>query len=72
MLSNMIPVTSTKISAIGYEASPMILRVEFIKDGAFEYYSVPELVFEDFMNASSKGVFFVKFIKDRYRYVKVG
>lgn len=37
MQTHMIPVESSKINAIGYEASPMILRVEFHKDGVFEY-----------------------------------
>ncbi|MBM7699261.1 KTSC domain-containing protein [Kurthia huakuii] len=72
MHSHMIPVESSKIQAIGYEASPMILRVEFHKDGVFEYYGVPELVYNDLMEADSHGTYFTRSIKDRYRYVKVG
>ena len=72
MHSHMIPVESSKIQAIGYEASPMILRVEFHKDGVFEYYGVPELVYNELMEADSHVTYFTRSIKDRYRYVKVG
>jgi hypothetical protein len=72
MQTHMIPVSSSKLKAVGYEASPMILRIEFFKDGTFEYYGVPELIYNDLMSADSLGVYFKRYIKDRYRYVKVG
>lgn len=65
-------VRSSKIQAIGYNASAMILRVEFLKDGVFEYYGVPERIVKEFLDAESLGIYFKCFIKDRYRFVRLG
>lgn len=65
-------VKSSKIQTIGYNSSAMILRVTFIRDGVFEYYGVPNRVVDDFLQADSSGLFFKRFIKDRYRYVRLG
>lgn len=65
-------VRSSKIQAVGYNASAMILRVEFLKDGVFEYYGVPERIVKEFLDAESLGIYFKRFIKDRYRFVRLG
>lgn len=72
MQAHMMPVVSSKLKAVGYEESPMILRVEFYKDGVFECYGVPELVYRDLLDAQSLGSYFKRYIKNRYRYVKIG
>lgn len=65
-------VKSSKIQKVGYDSSAMILRVTFIRDGVYEYYAVPKLIVDDFLQAESLGLYFKRFIKDRFRYVKVG
>lgn len=67
----MKPVNSSKIDSIGFDSSAMILRVKFIKDGVHEYYGVPERVVNEFIDAPSKGIFFKRFIKDKFRYVRI-
>lgn len=64
-------VTSSKLASIGYNSSAMILRIEFIKDGVFEYYGVPELYYNGLMEAESHGRYFKQFIKDKYRFVRL-
>lgn len=64
-------VTSSKLASVGYDSSAMILRIEFIKDGVFEYYGVPELYYNGLMEADSPGRYFKQFIKDKYRYVRL-
>lgn len=68
----MQPVNSSKIKTIGFNSNAMILRVTFLKDGVFEYYGVPERIVEEFLAAESQGIYFKRFIKDRYRYVRLG
>ncbi|RIJ66352.1 KTSC domain-containing protein [Rummeliibacillus sp. POC4] len=64
-------VTSSKLASVGYNSSAMILRIEFIKDGVFEYYGVPELYYKGLMEADSPGRYFKQFIKDKYRFVRL-
>ena len=51
----MIPVSSSNIAAIGYEEHQNTLVIEFNNARAYEYYAVPQYVFEEFLNAGSKG-----------------
>lgn len=64
-------ITSSKLASVGYDSSAMILRIEFIKDGVFEYYGVPEMHYDGLMEAESPGRYFKRFIKDKYRYVRL-
>lgn len=64
-------VHSSKIKSIGFNSSAMILRVEFIKDGLYEYYGVPERIVNEFLDAPSQGIYFKRFIKDNYRFVRI-
>lgn len=50
------PVASSNIVSIGYDAGTETLEVEF-KDGLYQYYNVPQAVYEAFMQAPSKGAF---------------
>ncbi|MFJ8261132.1 KTSC domain-containing protein [Rummeliibacillus sp. NPDC094406] len=64
-------VTSSKLASVGYQPNALILRIQFIKDGVYEYYGVPELYYNGLMEADSPGIYFKKFIKDKYRYVRL-
>ncbi|GEK34793.1 KTSC domain-containing protein [Kurthia sibirica] len=65
-------VRSSKIDAIGFDRSAMILKIEFFRDGVFEYYGVPERIVDEFLASDSLGIYFKRFIKDKYRYVRLG
>lgn len=65
-------VKSSKIKEVSYNSSAMILRITFIRDGVFEYYAVPKRIVDEFLQADSLGTYFKRFIKDRYRYVRLG
>ena len=68
----MIPVSSSDISAIGYNSEAAILQVDFIKSGSYEFHGVPEDVYDGFMAASSKGKYFNEMIKKAgYSYAKL-
>lgn len=50
---NRIPVDSSNIASIGYDAEDKTLEVEFNDGGIYRYYDVPPSVHERLMSASS-------------------
>lgn len=67
-----IYVVSSNIRSIGYDASSMILEVEFLNGSIYQYYDVPEALYEGLMAADSHGKFLNEYIKKGgYRYDRV-
>jgi len=67
---NRTPVTSTNVIAVGYDPNTLTLEVEF-KDGAvYQYFDVPETVYQELMRAGSIGQFMHANIRNNYRYTK--
>lgn len=62
---------SSNIAGFGYENDTQVLTVEFKQGGRYNYYDVPDAVFEQMRNASSKGQYLAQHIKGRYRYARV-
>lgn len=66
---NMIPVASSNLSSVGYENN--ILFVSFNHGGTYSYRGVPYSVFQNLLNASSKGQYFARNIKNVYPCTKL-
>lgn len=64
-------VDSTNVSAIGYEEDSETLQVEFNSGGTYQYFDVPQQVFEDLRDAASVGQYLNQCIKGVYRYSRV-
>jgi hypothetical protein len=62
-------VESSNIDSIGWEDD--ILEVTFLSGSTYEYYDVPEEVFEEMLDASSKGQYLARNIKGVYSYNKI-
>lgn len=67
---NRTPVTSSNVASIGYDRDRMTLEVEFRDGSVYQYFDVPEAVYQEFMRAESKGRFMHTNIKNSYRYVR--
>jgi hypothetical protein len=65
------PVSSSNISAIGYDPDGQVLEVEFTNGAVYSYSGVPPGEYEGLMNADSKGRYLHASIKGRYSYVKL-
>jgi len=66
--SYMKPVESECISEVGYYEPLGILEVRFKRSGQkYTHKDVPKKVYEDFMDAKSKGEFYNRVIKTRYK-----
>lgn len=69
---NREPVASSNIAAIGYDDASQTLEVEFTSGALYQYYNVTQVLFEQLMQASSKGQFLAYQIKNSYPYSRVG
>lgn len=59
-------VASSTILSAGYESASETLEIEFKNGGVYQYYNVPDTVFEQFMASDSKGKFHHVYIKNSY------
>lgn len=66
-----IPVESSNIAEIGYDIGSMTLEVMFKKSGLYQYFDVPENVFQEFIQSDSKGKFLNTCIKGNYRDIRL-
>jgi hypothetical protein len=64
-------VESTLVQQVGYDPATQTLTVKLVTDGSvYEYFGVPQEVYDQFMAAESKGNFFTKNIKNVYKFQK--
>ncbi len=49
---------SSNIARFKYDVSSQVLTVEFINGGTYNYFDVPEHLFEEMKNAGSRGAVF--------------
>lgn len=68
---NMIPVNSSNLVAVGYDKSTQTLRVKF-NSSTYDYYNVPESIFNGLLSAPSKGQYHHAYIKNSYRFNRIG
>lgn len=66
-----IDVVSSDLHSVGYDSSEKVLEIEFNSGGIYQYFDVPEDIYENLMNASSHGKYFHAFIKKIYRFQRV-
>ena len=69
---NRTPVSSSNIISVGYDQQSNILEVEFSSGEVYQYFDVPEHLYNGLMGAPSRGKFLDDYIKYSYRYQKVG
>lgn len=67
-----VPVSSSSILDIGYDPLARRLEVGFRAGGVYAYDAVPPEIHDAFIDATSKGRFFQRQIRDRYRYRRIG
>jgi len=66
-----ISVSSTNIVSIGYDVANQILEIEFNSGDVFQYYNVPEGIYESLMSSNSHGSFFHQNIRNEFQYQKM-
>ena len=68
---NRRPVTSRNVASVGYDQNTLTLEVEFHSGSVYQYFDVPEAVYQEFMTADSIGRYLNQNIKNTYRYAQI-
>ena len=66
-----VPVDSSNVASVGYDSTTQTLEVEFHGGRVYQYFDVPEPVYQSFLQASSKGQFLHQGVKGIYRFARV-
>jgi hypothetical protein len=66
-----IAVDSTTLRTLGYDAGRQLLQIEFQNRSIYQYFEVPQAVYEELMQASSKGTYFNRSIRPHFDYVLI-
>ena len=61
---------SSNVAGFCYEEANQTLTVEFNNGGRYDYYDVPQHVFDGMKSADSKGKYLNSVIKGAYRYAR--
>ncbi len=64
---DMIRVSSSAITAVGYDPSTGRMKIRFTQGHTYDFCRVPEHVFQGLLNARSKGGYYNDHIRDRYQ-----
>lgn len=64
------PVSSTTVASVGYDVSTATLEIEFVGGRVYQYFDVPQHVFEALMSAPSVGSYLNTEIRKVYRYAQ--
>ncbi|MCE9686662.1 KTSC domain-containing protein [Shewanella sp. AS16] len=59
---------SSTIVRVGYDDESSILIVEFKTTGIYNYFDVPQHIFESMRGSPSRGSFLAQNVKNMYRY----
>jgi hypothetical protein len=68
---NRVSVSSSNISSVGFDSDTQTLEIEFTNGNIYQYFDVPVTVYEELMQAESKGKFLSTQIKGVYRYARL-
>mgnify|MGYP001010778631 FL=1 len=64
-------VASSNIASIGYDEPSQTLEVEFLNGSVYQYYNVPQGLYDQLMQEGSKGRFLNTYIRNAYPYSRV-
>ena len=67
----MVNVVSDNLKAVGYDEFENFLVVDFRNGRSYRYLNVPAKEYDGLLAAASKGTYFNRQIKDRYKFVKL-
>lgn len=70
----LIPIESSNVSMAGYDASTQVMTVLFDSGGLYEYYAVPERLWDEFVQAQPSPwsqVGYPQLVQGGYQYRKV-
>jgi KTSC domain len=67
-----VPVHSSAVVSVGYDAATGTLEIEYAGGGVYRYYGVPRSRVDALLAAASVGTYVTRHIKPRYPYQEMG
>ncbi|WP_166417453.1 KTSC domain-containing protein [Cochlodiniinecator piscidefendens] len=67
----MISVSSSNVSAVGYDSDTSTLQIQFNDGSLYQYFDVPEHIFDGLRTADSAGRYLHQNVKGVFRYSRV-
>jgi len=71
MTANRVLLESSALTAVAFSPESNVLKVEFRNGRVYEYSDVSCSTYEQLINASSKGAFFGRFIRNCFPFRRV-
>jgi hypothetical protein len=68
---NRTPVSSSNLRSVGYDSATNTLEIGFHGRQVYQYFNVPESVYQGLMNAASHGKYHYRHIKEKYPYERI-
>jgi hypothetical protein len=65
-----VSVSSTQAASIGYDPASSTLEVEFTNGSIYQYFDVPQSIYDELMASPSIGKAINAFIRQNYRFAK--
>jgi hypothetical protein len=69
--TDFVSMSSSNVRGARYDADEQILEIKFRNGTVYWYYGVGEEVWDDFLNAPSKGRFVWEYLRDNYDYERI-
>jgi hypothetical protein len=66
-----IAVDSTTLRTVGYDAERQVLQIEFQDRSLYQYFDVPAVLYEELLQAPSKGAYFNRSIRAKFDYALI-
>jgi hypothetical protein len=67
-----LPLESKMFTSVWYDANQQILYLRFRKTGdVYRYFAFPVTEYQSFLDAESRGRFFLSHIRDHFRYERM-
>ncbi|MGH1466145.1 MAG: KTSC domain-containing protein [Cognatishimia sp.] len=67
----MISVNSSNVSAVGYDGDTSTLQIQFNDGSLYQYFDVPEHIFDGLRTADSVGRYLHQNVKGVFRYSRI-
>ncbi len=66
-----VPLESEMLASAAYIVEKRILYLRFRTGDVYRYFDLPAEAYQAFLNAESKGRFFLAHVRDRFRYERL-
>jgi hypothetical protein len=66
-----VELESTSLKSVAYDEEALILEVEFVEGGVYQYSGVPREIYEQLIDSESKGRYYVENVRNAFPYKRV-